>query len=73
MHNTKIASSKENDENYLANKRYDNHPRGHAISLMEMYQMMLKYPEAYTNMVFENIPTVPLELPANIDKTIKKC
>ena len=34
--------------------------------------MMLKYPEVYTNMVFENIPTMPLELCAGIKRTIKK-
>ena len=33
---------------------------------------MLKYPEVYTNMVFENIPTIPLELRACIKRSIKK-
>ena len=37
---------------------------------MEMYQIMLKYPEVYTNMVFENIPNVPLELRTGIYRTI---
>ena len=33
---------------------------------------MLKYPEVYTNMVSENIPTIPLELRARIEIIIKK-
>ena len=36
---------------------------------MEMYQMMLQYKEVYTNMIFENIPTMPLELRAGIERT----
>ena len=39
---------------------------------MEMYQMMLQYKEVYTNMVFENIPTMPLELRAGIERTVSK-
>ena len=31
--------------------------------------MMLRYPEVHTNMQFENIPTMPLELRAGIEKT----
>ena len=70
--NTKIVSSKANEDKALEKNRYDNHPRGHAISLMKMYQIMLKYPEVYTNMVFENISTMTLDLRAGIKITIKK-
>ena len=38
---------------------------------MEMYQMMLKYPEVYTNRVSENIPTMPLELRDGIERKFK--
>ena len=38
-----------------------NHPRGRRISLMEMIQMVLGYPEVHTDMGFVNIPTCPLE------------
>ena len=70
MHNTKIASSKANEEKYISKKSCDNHPRERAISLMEIYQMMLKYPEVYANILFENIPTIPLELFDGIKRTI---
>ena len=35
---------------------------------MEMLQTMLKYAEVHTNMKFEKIPTMPLELRAGIEK-----
>ena len=70
MHNTNVFSSKANKEMALANKRYANHPRGCAMRLMEMYQMMLKYPEVCIIVVFENIPTMRLELHASIERTI---
>ena len=70
MHNTKFSSSKSNEQKALANKGYSNNPRGRAISFMEMYQIMLKYPEVYINMVFENIPTMKFQLRAGIKRTI---
>ena len=70
MHNTKIVSPKANEDKELANNKYAKHTRGRAIRLMEMYQMMFKSAEVYTNMVFENIPTMPLQLYAGIDRTI---
>ena len=42
------------------------------MRLMEMYQMMLKYPEVCIIVVFENIPTMRLELHASIERTIQK-
>lgn len=43
------------------------HTKGRAISLMEMIQVMLNYPQVHTDMVFENIPTVPLEQRSGIE------
>ena len=41
---------------------------------MEMLQTMLQYNEVHTNLVFENIPTMPLELRAGIElKRTKNC
>ena len=37
---------------------------------MQMLQTMLEYSEVHTNMRFENIPTMPLELRAGIEKGI---
>ena len=71
LHNTKVNTSKINEEKHLENLRNKNHPRGRAISLMEMMQVILEYPEVYTNLVFENICTLPLELRPGIEM-IKK-
>lgn len=68
LHNTKITSSKINKDKALQNKRYNKHPKGRKISLMEMLQILLKYKEVHTNMNFENIPTMPLELRAGIER-----
>ena len=35
---------------------------------MEMLQTLLKYKEVYTDMNFKNIPTMPLELRAGIER-----
>lgn len=51
----------------LEKKRGKNHPRGRAISLMEMIQVMPHYPQVHTDMVFENVPTLPLEQRAGVE------
>ena len=61
LHNTKVTGSAINEMKALEKKRGNNHPRGRAISLMEMIQVMLSYPQIHTDMVFENVPTLPLE------------
>ena len=50
----------------LSKKRGNKGPMGRAISLMEMTQVMLNYPQIYTDMSFLNIPTIPLELRAGV-------
>ena len=35
---------------------------------MEMFQVMLNYPQIHTDMIFENIPTIPLEQRAGMEK-----
>ena len=59
LHNTKITTSKLNEDKALAMKRDSKPARGRAIGEMEMRQMILQYPEVHTNLVFENIPTMP--------------
>ena len=51
----------------LEKKRVNHHPKGRAISLMEMLQVMLNYPQVHTDMVFENVPTLPLEQRAGVE------
>ena len=41
-------------------KEVSNHPIEREISLMEMFQITLKYNDFYTNIVFEIIHTMPL-------------
>ena len=72
MNNQKNIILKENEEKEISNNRYANHPRGRAISLMEMYHIMLKYPEVYTNILFQNVSTLSLELCDGIKRNIKK-
>ena len=62
LHNTKITSSSVNEKKALEKKRGKNHPKGRAINLMEKIQVMLNYPQVYTDMLFESVPTVSLEM-----------
>ena len=61
LHNTKVTGSAINEMKALEKQRGKKHPKGRAISLMEMIQVMLSYPQIHTDMVFENVPTLPLE------------
>ena len=72
LHNTKISTSAINERKALQKKRGKDHPRGREISLMEMLQVMLNYPQIHTDMVFENIPTVPLEQRAGMECNTKR-
>ena len=64
IHFTNISSSNKNEEYTLINERYCNHPRGIVISMIQMLHIVLKYREVHTNLLFENITTIPLELHA---------
>ena len=72
LHNTKISTSAINEIKALQKKRGKGHPKGRCISLMEMIQVMLNYPQIHTDMVFENIPTVPLEKWAGMECNTKR-
>lgn len=71
LHNTKITSSAINENKYFSKQRDKKHPRGRAITLMEMLQIMLSYPQVRTDMIFEIICTLPLEQRPGIEKSIK--
>ena len=70
LHNTKITSSSINESRALAKKRNRHHPKGRAVSLMEMLQILLSYPQTRTDMCFVIIATVPLEQRAGIEKNV---
>ena len=72
LHNTKISSSAINELKALEKKRGNKGPMGRAISLMEMWQMMMGYPQIHTDMVFENVPTLPLEQRAGVECKVNK-
>ena len=67
-YNTKISTSKFNEELIKAAKKRYSHPQGRLISLMKIYHVIMKYYEVYTDLNVVSIPTVPVELQARIDK-----
>ena len=68
LHNTKITSSKKNEENVRRKRRDFNHPQGRAVSQNEMVDLLLQYPEIMTNLNFIHISTLPLEFRAGTEK-----
>ncbi len=72
LHNTKISSSSINELKALQKKRGKNHPKGRAMSLMEMMHVCLGYPQIHTDMVFESVSTLPLEQRAGSECNINR-
>ena len=68
LHNTKITTSKKNEDDFRQKDRFRNHPQGRAISQNEMVHLLLKYPETITNLNFIYISTLPLEFRAGTEK-----
>ena len=67
LHNTKIGSSYFNENEKLKKSRDFKLPRGRAISLFQIFQQLLGYPEVFTDMQFINICTTPLEERAGVE------
>ena len=67
LHNTKVSSSKANEDKARSEERDKDHPNGRAISHMEMLHTMLRYPEVVTDLKFISICTMPIELRAGLD------
>jgi hypothetical protein len=65
LHNTKIASSKMQEDK--DRKKDSSYPQGRYISHVEMLHQMLKYPEVITDLHFVTITTTPLEYRAGIE------
>ena len=66
LHNTKVSSTKINEEKEKANKGVNSYPQGRCITHMEMMHHMLKYPEVITDLVFVTIPSMPLEFRSGV-------
>ena len=62
LHNTKIVTSKYNEDKAFGKDRNKLHPRGRDMSHFEIRQILLGDPEVFTNMNFVQIPTLPFEL-----------
>ena len=62
LHNTKITSSKINEDQKREERRDSKMTHGRAISLCEMLHHMLKYSEVQTDLSFVNLPTTSLEI-----------
>ncbi|KAL7539846.1 hypothetical protein ACHAXR_009663, partial [Thalassiosira sp. AJA248-18] len=62
LHNTKITSSKLNEDKAHAKSRKWQHPTGRVIAFTEMQQQMLGHPEVMSTLRFERICTKPFEL-----------
>jgi len=78
MHNTKITGSKENELKREEKRKDRAHPKGRAISHMEMLCVILGYEPVITTQEFVHVPTVPLEerpafeVTAPIDRLVKQ-
>ena len=72
LHNTKVVTSKINEDAAREKSRDNSHVQGRAISEMEMRHTILKYPEVFTDLQFIPVSTLPLELRAGIEVTKKK-
>lgn len=72
LHNTKVSSSKINEDKLREKKYESKYPQGRCISHMEMLHVMLKYPEVITNLSFVTIQTMPLEFRSGmgLDQTV---
>jgi hypothetical protein len=61
LYNTKITGSAIQGNKKSALQRNWKHPKGRAISLMEMLTVILGYDIVHTNIPFKHVPTVSLE------------
>ena len=69
LHKTKITSTSINEKKALEKKRDKKHPKGRSISIMEMTQVMLNHPQIHSDLLYENISTLPLEQRSGIQKS----
>ena len=78
LHNTKVTSSKHMEGKREEQRKDRAHPKGRAISHMEMLCVILGYEPVVTTQEFMHVPTVPLEerpafeVVAPIDRLVKQ-
>jgi predicted GIY-YIG superfamily endonuclease len=60
LHNTKISSSAINEKKRLDASRHSNKPRGRAVAVTEMQQIILGKPQVFCSMEFIRVPSLPL-------------
>ena len=68
LHNTKVSTTKINEDKVKEQNKKNFHVQGRAISQNEMLHVMFRYAEIYTDLNFIAVPTIPLELRAGTDK-----
>ena len=69
LHNTKIVTSKYNEDKAFAKDRKKHHPRGRDMPHFEIRQILLGHHEVFTNLDFIQISTLPFEMrPSNTIK-----
>lgn len=68
LHNTKITSSAINEKKRLDAGRDKARPRGRAVAVTEMMQIILGKPQVYCNIEFVRVPTLPLGERAGIER-----
>ena len=70
LYNTKIVSSKFNEDKAFNKDRERNHPKGQDMPHFEIKQILMGDPEVFNNLNFSKISTLPFELrPTNRLKT----
>ncbi len=62
LHNTKIVTSKINEDKAFNNERHKNHPKGRDMAHFETRQILMGHPEVFTDMEFIQISTSPFDL-----------
>lgn len=60
LHNTKVTGSAMN-ENTPESRRNKHHPTGRGLAVTEAASQLLQYPQVYTDLLFVDVPTVPME------------
>jgi hypothetical protein len=69
LHNTRISSSAVNEGKAFNRRRDSGHPRGRAISMFEMIQLILGYPQVHTDSEFVPVSTLPLGERRGVERT----
>ena len=64
LHNTKVASSKIAEDKKRQSDNGKN--QGRILIYFELLHVILKYPEVITNLDFERVTTMPLEMRAGV-------